>query len=237
MGSFVVSIYLLMMGVVKINLKNIRNALTEINCDANNYTIENEMEVETKAGIYPDRITKKVEGLGEISIINLRGLNSEDNDLITLIPINSRIEVKIIHQDSPEYRNVYRVFGKNVRGNNEFAIGYSLKLISNETVQDISKDLYVQVPNIKHITGAYYLTGQSTGKIGYELTGEGVLIDLQGLSVDLDKLMFTQQRILLKVWQIVLIVILFILLIVIIILLIIIIRRKKKKDYSVHEKI
>ena len=132
---------------------------------------------------------------------------------------------------------MYRVFGKNVRGNNEFAIGYSLKLISNETVQDISKDLYVQVPNIKHITGAYYLTGQSTGKIGYELTGEGVLIDLQGLSVDLDKLMFTQQRILLKVWQIVLIVILFILLIVIIILLIIIIRRKKKKDYSVHEKI
>lgn len=221
----------------KVTVKNIRNALTEINCNANNYTIENEMEVETKAGIYPDRITKKVEGLGEISIINLRGLNSEDNDLITLIPINSRIEVKIIYQDSPEYRNVYRVFGKNVRGNNEFAIGYSLKLISNETVQDISKDLYVQVPNIKHLTGAYYLTGQSTGKISYALTGEGVLIDLQGLSVDLDKLMFTQQRILLKVWQIVLIVILFILLIVVIILLIIIIRRKKKKDYSVHEKI
>lgn len=221
----------------KVKVNNIRKALTEINCDASNYIIEDSIEVTTTAGIYPYKITKNIEGLGEVSIVNVRGLNSDDDNLITLIPINSRIDVKIIYQDSQEYRNLYRVFGKNVRGNNEFAIGYTFKLVSNETVQDISKELYVQVPNIKHITGAYYLTGQSSGKIGYEQTTQGILIDLQSLSVDLDKLMFTQQRILLKVWQIILIVITFILLLVSVVLLIIIIRRRKKKDYSVHEKI
>jgi len=221
----------------RVKVSNIGNSLQEVNCDAHNYTIEDEMWVDTTAGIYPDRVTTTIDGLGEISIINLRGLNSEDDNLITLIPINSRIEISVIYQDSPEYRNVYRVFGRNVRGNNEFAIGYSIKLMANEVVHEVSKDLYVQVPHIKHLTGAYYLTGNSSGKIVYSLSSEGILVDLQGLSVDLDKIMFTQQRILLKAWQVVLIIVLFILVIVAIILIVIIIRRKKKKDYSVHEKI
>ncbi len=221
----------------RVVVSNIRNALTENNCDANNYTIEDTMEIVSDAGIYPDKISGNVPGIGEVSILNIRGLDSNDDNLITLIPIDARLEITAIHPDSPEYRSVYRVFGKNIKGNNEFAIGYSLKLVHNEGEQDISKELYVQVPSIKNMTGAYYLTGESSGKINYETTSDGILIDLNTLSVDLDKLMFTQQRILLKVWQIVLIVILFILLILIIILIIIIIRKRKKKDYSVHEKI
>ena len=224
-------------GNKKVVVSNIRNSITENNCDANNYVIQDSMIVETNAGIYPDKISVTIRGVGEISLINKRGVGSDDDNLITLLPINSRLSTQVIYQDSQEYRNLYRIFGKNVRGNNIFAIGYTFKLMVNEAEQPISKDLFVQVPNIKNMTGAYYLTGDATGKIDYELTREGILIDLQNLSVDLDSLMFTQQRILFKIWQIVLIIVLLIVMILLIILIIILIRRRKKKDYSLHESI
>ena len=185
--------------------------------------------------IYPDKVSAKVEGVGEVKLINLRGLTEYDK--IDLIPLNATLVVEPIRPDTVEYANIYSVISNFLKGNNEYSIGYTLSLMYNGEKIAIDNNLHLSIPNVKNLTGAYFLTGMQSGKVEYDVQDGSIIIDLQDIDADVNSIFLTQKKILLKAWQIVLIVVISLLVITAVVLTFVIIRRRKHKEYSVHEKI
>ncbi len=201
--------------------------------DASNYCVA-DMTVGGLT-IYPYSVSVEVEGFGEVSVVNIRGLTEKDK--IDLIPLNAVLLVEPILVESNEYVNIYNDISKYLRGNNQFVVGYKLSMMVDGAKTTVNKNLYLTVPSAKYLTGVYFLTGEQTDKLNYFLTDNKILIDLQQMEVDLDLLIITQKRIFLKPWQIVLIVVLSVCVIAAVVLTFIIIRKRKIEEYSVHDKI
>ena len=220
-------------GENKVVLINATSAISGDPTTVANYKI-NEFK---KSGIkiYPYSITTYVSGFGEISLINKRGLTEKDK--VDLLPINSVLSIDVIRADSSEYRDIHRYISSLIKGNNEYSVGYELKLLQNGHKVDIDNNLYLMMPEVKNQTGAFFLTGEESGIIDYTIENGMVVVDLQTMDVDVESFFLTQKRILLKSWQIVLIVVCSTLVITAGVLTFVIIRKRKHKEYSVHEKI
>ncbi len=185
--------------------------------------------------IYPYSISCSDKGLGNVQLINKRGLTEKDK--VNLIPLNAVLHVEAIYPESVEYANIYKHIQGYVKGNREFAIGYKFILMVNGREINIDKNLYISIPNVKNLTNAYYLTGTQTGSIKYEESGNNLIIDLNQIETDVNTIFITQRRILLESWQIVLIVVISAMVIAGVVLTFVLLRKRKNKEYSIHEKI
>lgn len=201
--------------------------------DVSNYYI-NDIEV-SGLTIYPYSISAHISGLGEIKVINKRGL--QDKEKVNLIPLNATLKVEPIYADSKSYASIHRKISGHIKGNNEYAIGYKLHMLVGGEDINISNDLYLSIPNVKNLTGVYFLTGAQSGKIEYSFEENRIVVDLNEINNNVNTLFLTQKKILLKVWQLVLIIVLFVLVVIAVILVFVIIRKRKKDNYSVNEKI
>lgn len=200
---------------------------------AKNYYL-NDDEIEGLT-IYPYSLTAEVQGFGNVSIVNMRGLTEKDK--VDLIPLNATFSVEPIYINSPKYTSIYSSISQYVKGNNEYVVGYSIALIVGGEKIEIDKNLHLSIPYARNLNGVYFLTGVQAGKIDYEVNHGNIIIDLAQINVDVDSFFLTQRKILLKPWQIVLIVLAGVLVISAVVLVFIIIRKRKTKEYSVHEKI
>ncbi len=201
--------------------------------DMNNYYIS-DINVEGVT-IYPYSLTVEVENVGKVSLTNIRGLTEKDK--VDLISFNAMLVVEPIYEDSHKYASIYNTIAKHVKGNNEFAVGYTISLVENGVKIPIDKNLYLSVPNVKNLTGVYFLTGSQTGSVGYNSKDGQLMIDLNQVNVDVDSFFLTQKKILLKAWQIVLIVVMSVLVVTAVVLTIVILRKRKHREYSSHDKI
>ena len=201
--------------------------------DVDNYFIEN-TEI-SGLTIYPYEITTEVKGVGKISLINKRGLTEKDK--VTLIKLNSILNVEVVREDSPKYTEMHGKISRYLRGNNEFAIAYTLTMTVEGKTVPIDKDLYLSIPKVKNLTGAYFLTGDQTGSVATKNVDGKLEIDLSNVKVNINSFVFTQKKILLKPWQIVLIVTMGVLTISAVVLAVVIVRKRKNKEYGIHEKI
>lgn len=203
-----------------------------IGADAQNYVINTST---ISASIYPYSVTTHVEGVGDITITNRRGLTQPD--LANLIPIGANLRVDIIQSDTNEYVNIYDRIVRYLSNNNVFTIGYVLRFEVNGVSRNVDSNLYLTVPNEDRLTGAIWLTGDQTGELNYEVQGDNISIDLSQIGANVNTIIITEQRLLLELWQIILIVIGAVLLIAIIIIIFLVIRKKKKERYSVNDTI
>ena len=147
------------------------------------------------------------------------------------------LKVTPIRANSVEYAKIHNKISKYIKGNNEYSIGYEIGLYVAGQKVEVDNKLYLSVPNVKNITGVYFLSGNSVNKTIYDTESGNIIIDLSENNINLNTIFITQKRILLKAWQIILIVVLIVLVIVAIILTIIIIRKRKITRTSIHEKI
>ena len=95
----------------------------------------------------------------------------------------------------------------------------------------------MSVPQVKDITGTYFLTGQKSGEIKHSTENGNMLIDLTQINGNVSQIFMTKVKYLLKPWQIVLIVIGAVLVITGVVITFIIVRKRKIDRDSVHEKI
>ncbi len=198
------------------------------------------------ASIYPDKVQAVVPNVGIIEVFN--ELGKTDPSKVNLIPISTirsgsnvtyvkpTLNVELILKDGNKYTEIYSTIAGYL-DRNDFAVGYVLTFDVNGTKLRISNELFAKFPNVQSLTGAFYLTGQQTGSVGYRNTSDGIIINLSQINTQISAFYFTQQRVLLTWWQILLIVLSIILLIVLIIVIIIVVRRKKEREYSLNEKI
>lgn len=218
-------------GVDKVVLIDAKDAL--VGLDVKNYIIKN--ATVTGLTIYPYSLTDRIENVGEITIINRRGLT--DKTKVDLIPVNATFRVVPIYADSKEYVDIYKHISQHFTGNNEFAIGYKLELLDGGKAVTIDNDLYLSIPNIKNLTGSFFLTGTMSGSVNYKMESNKIVIDLSQIDENISQIFLTQKRILLKPWQIILIVTLVVLVVATVILVVVILRKRKLERYSVNEKI
>ena len=200
--------------------------------DALNYNLNT---ATISASIYPYSVSANIEGVGDVTITNERGLT--DPSLVKLIPIGVDLKIEIIELDSNEYVNIYDKIASYLSNDRVFAIGYKLSFELDGISQLIDNNLYLTLPNEDRLTSALWLTGDQAGTLEYEVKNDSVTIDLAQMNTDVNTIILTQQRRLLKLWQIILIIVLLLLLILIIIIILLIIRKKKKDKYSENEKI
>ncbi len=201
--------------------------------DIGNYFIK---AIEAKGlTIYPYSLSVNIRGVGKVEVINKRGLTEKDK--VSLIPLNAVLSVGMIYAETQEYVSIYSKISKYLKGNNEFAIGYDIKFIIDGQEFAVDNNLYVSIPGVKNLTGAYFLTGQKSGAVDYAYEDGNMLIDLKQIDENVSHIFLTHPKILLKAWQIVLIVIGALLVIAGIVLVLIIIRKRKVGRDSVHEKI
>lgn len=200
---------------------------------AKNYYL-NDVEIDGLT-IYPYSLTAQVNGFGNVSLINNRGLT--DKDKVDLIPLNATFSVEPIYINSPRYTSIYGSISQYVKGNNEYIVGYTIALIVGGEKIEIDKNLHLSLPYAKNLNGVYFLTGAQAGKVDYDVETGKVIIDLSQINVDIDSFFLTQRKVLFKPWQIVLIVIAGVLVVAVVVLVFIIIRKRKTKEYKVHDKI
>ena len=213
---------------VKINTSNVL-----IGSAANNYFVEEKL-IKGKT-IYPYSLTANVNGVGSVEIINKRGLTERDK--ISLIPIGAVLVVEPILFEDVNYVKLYRKISKYLSGNTEFAIGYKISMIVDGEKVEIDNNLYLSLPYIKDISGAYYLTGDKSGEIDFQKNNKRTVVDLKQIEFEINTIFFTQPKVLLKPWQIVLIVVTGVAVITAGVLVFIIIRKRKFKEYGEQEKI
>ena len=201
--------------------------------DASNYKLNQVSGI--TASIYPYQISTTIEGFGEITVINQRGLT--DKSKVSLIPIGATLSVYSFVDDSQDYLNIYNLIASYLTNGRVLEIGMELHFVQNGVELNISNDLYVSLPKVDRLTGVVYLTGENTGELVYTEQENTILVDLNQFEEEVNTLLITKQRLLLELWQIILIVIFSLLLLIIIIIIVIITRKRKKERYSVNDRI
>lgn len=215
---------------VKLETENLLKGESSVN-----YTIAESSAKVTGVTIYPYSVSTYVDGIGEISLLNKRGLT--DVDKVDLIPIHSVLKVKTIKQESIEYPRIYKYISEFMKGNHEMAIGYILTLYEDGGVISINQNLHLSVPNVDKLKTVVFLSGEKTEEIAFETDGNNVIIDLSQVNFDVQGVFMIRKKVLLKPWQIVLIVLSVVLVISGTVLAIVIIRKRKFSVYSSREKI
>ena len=201
--------------VVTINFYNAISGEDAANYSFSNTTLNNKK-------IYPNEISTKIKGIGEIKLINQAGLT--DRTKVNLIPIGAKLDVEIIKADTAAYADIYSVIGKYLSNTNAFAVGYKLGLTVAGTQEKISNELLLSIPKVDDLTNIIFLTGDRTGLVKYENKDDNILVSLNSFEEDVDTIIATQRRNLLQLWQIILIAIAVAALIATIIIVFIVIR-------------
>ena len=192
-------------------------------------------DVVQKPSIFPYSVSVNVSGIGEIKLVNERGLT--DKSCVSLIPIGAKLEVQTIENGTPEYVAIYPYISRFITGNRVFAVGYKLKLnVGGEKIAP-SNQLYLSVPEEKNLMGVISLSGEESIELKYSKNDSTVLIDLSQVKTDVDHVILTKQRILFKLWQIILVASIAVVTIGGIVVTVVIVRRRKLKKYSINEKI
>lgn len=201
--------------------------------DASNYVLNPVTGI--TASIYPYQVSTTIEGFGEITVINERGLT--DKSKVSLIPIGATLSVYSFVNDSQDYLNIYNLIASYLSNGRVFEIGIELHFVQNGVELNLSNDLYISLPKVDRLTGVVYLTGENTGELTYTEQENTILVDLSQFEADVNTLFITRQRVLLELWQIILIVIFSLLLLIAIIIIIVISRKRKKERYSINDRI
>lgn len=206
------------------------NAIT--GSGASNYYID---KVVTKSTIYPYSVKTYIDGIGEIVLENRRG--RDEGIGVDAIPVGASLKVSVIYRDTTEYAGIYDAIKDYVDSNNIFAIGYGLSIMDNGVNREVSKDLHLIVPKVDRMLSAIWNTGDTTGELTYTEEDSNIVIALNQIELDVDNIILTQQRVLFKLWQIILIVVLVVVLLTAIIIIAIVLKKRKDAKYSVHDKI
>ena len=157
--------------------------------------------------IYPYKLTTQIKGVGNISIINKRGLT--DNSKVNLIPVNATLDVERIEAESAGYREIYDDISSFLSRRNVFAAGYKLSIIDkNGSKIAVNNELYLSVPGETDLKNVISLSGGRAVDIDFLKDGGNILIDLNQINEDISYIIMVQDRSLLEAWQIVLIVVL-----------------------------
>ncbi len=208
--------------------------------DSANYVIDVAAPITLRAGIYPAKVEKRIDGVGTITVFNKLG--ETDLTKASLIPTDANgtvpeLSVEIVAFESAKYAQMYSTIVRNIINNTEFKIGYILGFKIGDLFIQINNELFLSLPNQDKLVGGFYLKDTSTGRINYDIEGDNIIIDLSQLEMGVNTFYFTVQRTLLKWWQLLIIILLLLLLIVLFIIIIIIIKRKKERKNEMYERI
>ncbi len=219
--------------------KNLVLVSTDIllGADALNYKVKDNLLL--TASIYPDKLSCEVEGYGTVTVFN--ELGKTDRGKVNLIPIGNenaqvKLVVDLILADTNKYTSIYPIISRFLN-RSVFAVGYDLSFDVGGVKTKISNELFLSLPTVSRLTGAFYLTGEQSDRLVYSVQNRNLIINLSQINTDIKTFYLTEQRVLLTWWQILLIVILAVTIISLIVLLIIIIRRKKLNRYNLNERI
>lgn len=214
---------------------NVENAL--IGTHARNYKIVN-VQYNKLPSIYPYSITADAGKYGTIELFNERGRNNpKDESLVALIPIDAEFKVSVIEPNSVEYVNIYPYISQFIRGNRVFGVAFNLSLEVYGVKHDVSNQLMLKMPTNGEVMAVLSLAGEQSSEFSkFSLDGGTIILDLSQVDI-IDGIVIINQRILFKLWQLILIVGSVVFVLVAVIITIVIIRRKKMAKYSINDKI
>lgn len=207
--------------------------------DVTNITVVDNYDIElvtvTNRTIFPYTISAAVEGLGVITLHNNRGLT--DPTKVDLIPLNAVFEVMVVNANTGEYADIYAGIEKYLNTTNIFAIGYKLAFKVDGEYKNVSNQLHLSLPHVADLTKVVYLTGAQSGELGYSEQEGLIMVDLANIQLDVQYIVLTQRRELLKLWQIILIAVGAVVVIGGVVTTFIIIRKRKKAKYDLQDRI
>lgn len=205
--------------------------------DASNYKIKVNG---TTASIYPYKLTAMVDGYGLVEVRNDRGLISSsgtNHDLADLLPINGNLKVELVYNNSPEYVNYYPAMSNYINKNHNFVVGYKLSIVTNNVTSKIDNNLTLVLPSAERLTNVLLVIANDSVDMQYTAQSDGLVIDLSQTKFEINTFAIIQQRVLLKLWQLILIISLSLLLLIVVVVILVIVRKRKLERYSVNEKI
>lgn len=208
--------------------------------DSANYVLNLYNPISLKAGIYPDKVLKQIEGVGTITIFNRLG--QTDHTKVNLIPTDDSgsipdLVVEVIGINSSRYSSIHALIAQSITNNSEYKVGYSLGFKVGNMFIKINNELFLSLPKEEHVVGGFYLTGTRTGNVKFVEENNALIIDLSQLDVDINTFYFTVQRALLQWWQLLIIILLLLLLIILFIIIIVILKRRKERKNEMYERI
>ena len=160
-----------------------------------------------KRTIYPDKVVTTIKGVGNVTLINERGLT--DHTKAGLIPVNSTLVVERIEPNSAGFRDIQEHITSYLSRKNVFAAGYKLSLLNQNGMEvKISNQLKLSMPSESELINVLSLSGDRAKTVNYSKDGGYIVVDLSQIEEDISYFCLIQNRALLKPWQIVLIVVL-----------------------------
>ena len=157
--------------------------------------------------IYPAKLSTTIKGVGNVTIINKRGL--EDYTKANLIPVGATLIVERIEADSAGYREIANDISSYLSRRNVFAAGYKLSIMDkNGSELAVNNELHLSVPKESELVNVLSLSGGKSKSVDYDKEGGNVIIDLNQIDEEISYVCLIQNRDLLEAWQIVLIVVL-----------------------------
>lgn len=184
-----------------------------------------------------------VAGVGEISVVNKRGLMDANDEqktyrqFVNLIPIDAQLDVDVFFNNSNEYREIYASISSYLSNTVVFALGYQIDFVVNNQHVNINKNLYLNLPKVNKLLNALWLDENAAGKLDYAVFDNFVQVDLQQTPTYFKGLALLQAKQFFTWWQISLIILLILIIILLIVLIYIHERRKKKRQDILNEKI
>ncbi len=164
--------------------------------DSANYKI---VEYKKNAKIYRESISIEIEGVGTVTLFN-------NTETVDLIPLEAKLIVEVIGEESPEYTKMYGDISQHLTNNNTYAIGYKLAFETNGTRKNVSNQLTLSVPSVDKVTKAIWYSDKQTGTFNYQSSNGNLIIELNEQETKVDVVFFAHQRVLLELWQVLLIV-------------------------------
>ena len=200
---------------------------------SSNYKIVSTVTLNNKT-IYPYEIQAQI-GNNVVVLRNEQGL--VDSTKADLLPVGSSLEVKMFKTNSPEFTRNYKRFADFLNNTTSFSVGYEIIYKVNNKDAEINPGLQLYIPKTDNMKDIVYLNGESSGRLNYTKTSEGVLIDLSTLNEDIEMIIVMERTSYFKPWQIALIVASGITLIGTGVTTFVVIRRRKLKRYIFNEKL
>ena len=177
--------------------------------------------------IFPSELSYTVDGYGTFKVV--------DRDLLGIIPINSKLLVRVYEKGSASYNQIYSGIEKHVDKGEKLKICYEVILQLDGINQLIPQGLYVYAPKVNKTTKVLQVPGDTSSQNLQFAQNDGYTI----IKVTKGEALIgvVVRTTYLPLWLIVVIVLLSATGVGIIVTLFIIIRRKTKRKYSSYDKI
>lgn len=206
--------------------------------DAGNYKIKING---TTANVYPYRVSAQVEGFGEIELRNDKGLtNLKDgtrHELANLIPIGAKLKIDVVRSGTGKFVDMYPNISKFLGKNEDFVVGYVLHLVNDTVETEINNNLTLLLPNVERLRKVLLVTSNDSVELAKSVVDGRIVVDLSQTNFAINSFAITQQRVLFKLWQLILIISLSLAVIATVVVIFVIVRKRKKERYSLNEKI